>query len=83
VVEHYDDVAASLMRFQWKLALPNYTTPLKDHDHSQDQQRLATMAEDLPLQLHFTEEEEEALVEFLQHGLTDVRLAPGAPNPFK
>ncbi len=83
VVEHYDDVAASLTRFQWKLVLPNYTTPLRDHDHSQDQQRLATMAEDLPLQLHFTEEEEEALVEFLQTGLTDFRLAPGVPNSLK
>ena len=74
VVEHYNDVRASLTGFRWQLALPNYNGPLADHDHSRDEQRLTTMASDLPLRLNLSEDEKKSLVEFLKTALTDVRL---------
>ncbi len=75
VVEHYTDVRASLTGFSWQLALPNYRVPLADHNHARDEERLATMADDLPLLLQLTEEDKKLLVIFLRTALTDVRLS--------
>lgn len=74
VVEHYDDIKASLESFKIVQQLQNYLKPLKDHDHSLNEALYANLPEDLPLKLEFTEEEEKALVEFLRTGLTDLRL---------
>jgi cytochrome c peroxidase len=74
VVNHFNDVRASLTGFRWELALPNYNGPLAGHDHSRDEQRLATMPPDLPLRLNLSEREKKSLVEFLRTALTDVRL---------
>lgn len=74
VVEHYDDVKASLEGFRLLEQPANYVEPLKDHDHSTNEARYANLPEDLQLKVGFTEEEEEALVEFLRYGLTDIRL---------
>ena len=74
IVEHYDDIKASLEGFTLSEKLPNYVETIKDHDHSTNEARYANFPEDLPLKLFFTEEEEEALVDFLRYGLTDVRL---------
>jgi cytochrome c peroxidase len=74
VVEHYDDIASSLMSYQLMQTLINYLRPLEQHDSSTNELRLSLLPADLALKIGFTEEEEEALVEFLQVGLTDVRL---------
>jgi cytochrome c peroxidase len=74
VVEHYDDIKASLESYKLMAKLENYLEPLKDHDHSTNEARYVNLPEDLPLKLNFTEEEEEALVEFMRNGLTDERL---------
>lgn len=74
VVEHYDDIKASLEGFRIIQQWSNYLRPLKDHDHTLNSAIFRNLPEDLPLKLDFTEEEEEALVEFLRDGLTDVRL---------
>lgn len=74
VVEHYDDIKASLESFQDMIQLSNYLTPLQKHDHFTNEARYVNLPEDLPLKLNFTEVEEEALVEFMRTGLTDVRL---------
>jgi cytochrome c peroxidase len=74
VVEHYDDIKASLESYKIINQFKNYLEPLKDHDHSTNEARYVNLPEDLPLTLNFTEEEEEALVEFMKKGLTDVRL---------
>lgn len=74
VVEHYDDIKASLNNYRMIEQLSNYLRPLKTHDHANDYIRYANLPEDLPLEIGFTEEEEEALVEFLRFGLTDIRL---------
>ena len=81
VVEHYDDIKKSLETFKILEQLKNYTSPLKDHDHTTNEFRLAHLPEDLPLVLHFTEEEEDALVEFMRYGLTDLRLHRFLPKP--
>jgi cytochrome c peroxidase len=74
VVEHYDDIKASLESYKLMAKLENYLEPLKDHDHSTNEARYVNLPEDLPLKLNFTEEEEAALVDFMREGLTDVRL---------
>lgn len=74
VIEHYDDIKASLEGYKIIQEFKNYLEPLKDHDHSTNEARYNNLPEDLPLVLNFTEEEEEALVDFLRYGLTDVRL---------
>lgn len=73
VVEHYDDVRAGLLAFK-VYQLPNYVTRIKDHDHSSDETRLSQLPSNLPIRVGFTEEEEEALIDFLRFGLTDLRL---------
>lgn len=74
VVEHYDDIKRSLGSFRIMEQMRNYVEPLKDHDHSTNEARYINLPEDLPLTLEFTEEEEEALVDFMRYGLTDYRL---------
>lgn len=81
VVEHYDDIRRSLESFKILEQLKNYTSPLKDHDHATNETRLSLLPEDLPLILRLTEEEEEALVEFMRFGLTDLRLHRFLPKP--
>jgi cytochrome c peroxidase len=74
VVHHYDDIRASLEGFkileQWK----NYSSSIEDHDHSSNETRYIYLPEDLDLKLNLTQFEKEALVEFLEVSLTDVRL---------
>jgi cytochrome c peroxidase len=74
VVEHYDDIRASLEGYRIMQQLENYLAPLKDHDPFNNYIRYENLPEDLPLSLYFTEEEEESLVEFLRYGLTDYKL---------
>ncbi len=74
VVEHYDDIKKSLGSFRIIEQLKNYISPLKDHDHSTNEERLSHLPEDLPLVLQLTQDEKEALVEFMRYGLTDLRL---------
>lgn len=73
VIEHYVDVTGSLIRFEWKLDIPNYNFPLAGHDHSKDHERIAKLAQNLNLKLELTDEEKESLLQFLKHGLTDIR----------
>lgn len=74
VVEHYDDIKKSLGGFRIMEQLRNYLEPLKDHDHTTNEARYVNLPEDLPLTLEFSDEEEEALVDFMRYGLTDYRL---------
>lgn len=71
VVEHYDDIEASLTSYTWAAVLNNYMTILQGHDHSLDQDRLDHLAHNVAKNLFFEEFEEHALVEFLTNGLTD------------
>ncbi len=81
VVEHYDDIKKSLDGFRLVEQLKNYIDPLKDHDHSNNDLRYANLPEDLPLKLFLSEEEKEALVEFMRYGLTDLRLHGNIKTP--
>lgn len=74
VVEHYDDIKASLESFRILKQWTNYVTTIQDHDQRTNHLIYATLPDILPLKLEFTEEEEEALVEFIKTGLTDIRL---------
>lgn len=74
VVEHYNDIKKSLESYRIFKQLENYLSPLKDHDHKNDQLRLSSLPEDLPLVLELTANEKDHLVDFLKYGLTDLRL---------
>ena len=74
VVEHYDDIKVSLESYRIFKQWTNYVTPIKDHDHRTNNYIYASLADNLPLKLEFTGEEEEALVEFMRTGLTDIKL---------
>lgn len=80
VVEHYDNIEASLTGYQFSQNLSNYSERIADHDHSKNPERLLTLSKDLVPNLHFTEDEEVALVEFLQVGLTDHRFHDRGAN---
>jgi hypothetical protein len=73
VVEHYDEIEASLTEYgivnNWK----NYVEEILDHDHSRDSLRLEHLSSKLTKSLHFEEEEEKALSEFVGTALTDKR----------
>lgn len=71
VVEHYDDIEASLTSYRWVTVLNNYNAALSGHDHTHDQDRLDHLAHNVARHLFFEEFEEHALVEFLTNGLTD------------
>ncbi len=73
VIEHYDDIGASLMSYQLINNWKNYVEKIQDHDHSSDEIRLKNLSTKLSANLYFEEEEEKALVEFLRTGLTDQR----------
>ena len=51
----------------WK----NYVENILDHDHRNDDLRVASLSTKLEKKLHFEEEEEHALSEFLATALTD------------
>lgn len=71
VIEHYDDVRASLTEYQLVNNLASYRSVIEDHDHSRDEERLASLSKDLTPKLNFLEEEEKALAEFVNGALTD------------
>ncbi len=74
VVEHYNDIKTSLSNYRIIEQFSNYLRPLKAHDHTNDHIRIGNIPSEVPLEVGFTEEEKEALVEFLRFGLTDIRL---------
>jgi cytochrome c peroxidase len=71
VVEHYDMVVESLTGYKLINNWKNYTETIADHDHSRDELRVSALSPKLTPLLHFTEDEEKALVEFLTTALTD------------
>jgi cytochrome c peroxidase len=71
VIEHYDDIEASLIDYNLVNNWKNYVEEIKNHDHSTDQMRMNHLSTKLTTKLYFTEEEEKALVEFLRTALTD------------
>lgn len=71
VIEHYDDIEASLTDYQLVNNLSNYNQAILDHNHANDQERLRTLSADLVPKLNFLEEEEKALAEFINGALTD------------
>ena len=71
VIEHYDDIEASLVGYELINNWKNYIEELKGHDHSTDKLRIDHLSSKLSKNLYFEEEEEKALVEFLRTGLTD------------
>lgn len=80
VIEHYDDVEASLRAYKVVNEWKNYSEVIMDHDHSKDELRLSNISDDLQKELNFTEEEEAALLDFLKNGLTDKRLLNNVPE---
>ncbi|MFL5785659.1 MAG: cytochrome-c peroxidase [Bacteriovoracaceae bacterium] len=73
VVEHYDDVVASLTEFALVNNWKNYVDAITDHDHAHDQHRISHLSKKLTAKLGFLEEEEKALAEFVGTALTDKR----------
>ena len=71
IIEHYDDIEASLNRYQLVNNFTNYSQSIQDHDHARDAERIATLSKDLTPTLSFLEEEEKALAEFVNGALTD------------
>jgi cytochrome c peroxidase len=80
VVEHYDMIVESLRSYNLVNEWENYIEKLANHDHATDEARILSLSPILVLKLEFEEEEEEALVEFLTYGLTDVRLINRIPK---
>jgi cytochrome c peroxidase len=73
VVEHYDDVKASLENYELPLEYPNYVEVINSQNPQTIRDQLDYLSFKLNAKLHFTEDEEEALVEFLKTSLTDNR----------
>jgi serine/threonine protein kinase len=72
VIEFYDAPEKGLMNFVWQETLTNYNTPLTIERNRENQlARLLAMAEDLPRDVKFTEEEEAQLWCFLTVAFTD------------
>lgn len=72
VIEFYDAPEKALMNFVWQETLTNYNTPLTIERNRENQlARLLAMAEDLPRDVKFTEEEEAQLWCFLTVAFTD------------
>jgi cytochrome c peroxidase len=80
VIEHYDDVEASLRAYKFVSSWKNYNELIKDHDHTKDDMRLSVISDDLQKKLNFSEDEEAALLDFLKTGLTDKRLLNNIPG---
>ncbi len=74
VVEHYDMIVESLTGFKLVNNWKNYVEKIADHDHRNDDLRVSALSTKLTPKLHFEEEEEKALTEFLTTALTDKRL---------
>jgi cytochrome c peroxidase len=79
VVEHYDDIASSLLGFEFINDYKNYVEKIDGPMKETDQDKLDALSFKLSKKLFFTEEEEEALVEFLKKSLTDVRFINERP----
>jgi cytochrome c peroxidase len=76
VIEHYDDVVGSLENYSlpdWHLNYPQGLGPLRVETNPQ---RLRSLSPKLSVKLFFTEEEEEALMEFLSTALTHRQFLP-------
>lgn len=73
VVEHYDEIVASLTEFTLVNNWKNYLEAIADHDHSTDVRRIEHLSTKLTPHLRFEEEEEKALSEFVATALTDKR----------
>jgi cytochrome c peroxidase len=71
VVEHYDMIVESLTEYKLVNNWKNYVDTIADHDHSQDDQRVASLSTKLSKRLFFEEEEEKAVAEFMTTALTD------------
>lgn len=71
VVEHYDMIVESLTGFKLINNWKNYVEAIADHDHSNDDLRIASLSTKLTPKLNFEEEEERALSEFMATALTD------------
>ena len=71
VVEHYDMVKEAITGYKLINNWKNYVENILDHDHKNDDLRIATLSKDLVQTLHFEEEDEKALSEFLATALTD------------
>lgn len=74
VVEHYDMIVESLTSFKFINNWKNYNKSIKDHNHSTDSVRVNSLSNKLSTLLHFTEEEEKALTEFMTTALSDKTL---------
>lgn len=81
VVEHYDMIIPSLTEYKFENTWTNYVEAIADHDHSSDLRRIEALSKKLTVNLRFTIDEEEALIDFLETGLTDRRFLPKAPGP--
>ncbi|MBY0517254.1 MAG: hypothetical protein K2P81_10110 [Bacteriovoracaceae bacterium] len=73
VIEHYDDVEASLIEYKLVNNWKNYIDKIADHDHTSDTYRINHLSNKLTRKLNFEEVEEKALAEFIRGGLTDIR----------
>jgi cytochrome c peroxidase len=75
VIEFYDMPEKTLMDFVWRSVIAGYDTALTlDKTPENQLARLAAMAEDLPRDIKFTEEEEAQLWCFLTVAFTDMSL---------
>lgn len=74
VIEHYDMIREGLKEFSLVNNWKNYFEKIQDHNHQTDELRIANLSPKLTTRLHLTEEDEKALAEFLETGLTDKRL---------
>jgi hypothetical protein len=75
VIEFYDMPEKTLMDFVWRSVVTGYDTALTlDKTPENQLARLAAMAEDLPRDIKFTEEEEAQLWCFLTVAFTDMSL---------
>ena len=73
VVEHYDEIVASLTEYSLVNNWKNYVESITDHNHDNDVTRIEHLSTKLTPHLRFEEEEEKALSEFVGTALTDKR----------
>jgi cytochrome c peroxidase len=73
VIEHYDDIEASLLDYLFVNDYTNYTGELSGPLIMTNTNKLLHLSPKLKKNLHFEEAEEDALIEFLKGGLTEKR----------
>jgi cytochrome c peroxidase len=73
VIEHYDDIEASLLDYLFVNDYTNYTSELSGPLVMTNANKLLHLSPKLKKNLHFEEAEEYALIEFLKGGLTEKR----------